>query len=416
MYYYSDSNAQNDTPPLAGANIHSGISLNTMLNTLQTKTTFVPSLPQSTQFFSRSPPADNSDLGPKQKKHNHTDRLTARDTEIIADFQDPVVVPLEHSATVMQPPQTPNGHSLSNSSLISKSTYPSSVVGTSPISAPSNESKKRKLRTESEEIAPVIDEQASKSQAALDALQGLIDNIFEADDDNELDTSGVRSELSAVWVIDSPADEPVLCNEYQIRIDGMLRRAINMSMYAKISVDDILRLQKICLRSIRLANRIEWKGRDGFEESDESAVFRDIAIADNALKTAKTIFRTMLGFREEKQIFSEDLVKEILVFLSAIIDNLINPLIPPMPDIDRLQPYKKLILGLLQEAIRVIALVYQLLEEQDIGETVITRFEFVCINVIFAESPTSSKDSFLGTTHIENLRVAAMDILAQVSI
>ncbi|KAJ8101405.1 sister chromatid cohesion C-terminus-domain-containing protein [Lipomyces tetrasporus] len=281
---------------------------------------------------------------------------------------------------------------------------------------PESVSKKRR-RLDETKLATLksdVDELTLKAHSALEGLQSLIDAIFEADDNTERDTSGAERRLSSFWVVGELETEPLLANDAEIRLEGNLRRAMSSNVYREIPLDDILRLQKICMRSIRSASAIAWKGKDGLIDAEDSEIFSAISSTDNALKACKTITRTMLGDREEKQICSEDIVKELVDFVSHLLESLLIPLIPAISEMDQLIQYKTLIGGIAQETIRVLNLFYQLLGVQDLSENVITRLEFASINIIFAENAAKEKESYLGTSNIENLRVATMDILAQV--
>ncbi|KAK9322636.1 sister chromatid cohesion C-terminus-domain-containing protein [Lipomyces orientalis] len=286
----------------------------------------------------------------------------------------------------------------------------------SPAVVPESVSKKRR-RLDEAKLATLksdVDELTLKAHSVLEGLQSLIDAIFEADDNTEKDTSGVERGLSSFWVVGELETEPILANDVEIRLEGSLRRTMASNVYNEIPLDDILRLQKICMRSIRSASAIAWKGKEGLIDVQESEIFSAISSTDNALKACKTITRTMLGDREEKQICSEDIVKELVDFVSHVLESLLIPLTPAISEMDQLIPYKNLVGGIAQETIRVLSLFYQLLGMQDLSENVITRLEFVSINIIFAENATKEKESYLGTSNIENLRVATMDILAQV--
>ncbi|KAK9240517.1 sister chromatid cohesion C-terminus-domain-containing protein [Lipomyces kononenkoae] len=314
----------------------------------------------------------------------------------------------------IQPPQTP---SCTLSEMSFAKPCPSSATSHGSAS-PAVESESIPMKrkepgiTKSEVANSDVDNM--KAHSLLDGLQSLIYEIFEADDNSERDTSGVERRLSALWVVEGPETEPLLANDAQIRLEGGLRRVMSSNVYHEVPLDDILRLQKICMRSIRKASEITWKGIEGLTECEDSEVLAAISLADNALKSCKTIIRTMLGERDEKQICSEDIMKEIVDFITTLLEGLFIPLIPAITDMDQLIPYKKLVIGSAQETIRFLKLLYQLLALQDLSEDVVTRLEFFSINIIFAENATREKDSYLGTSTVENLRLATMDILAQV--
>ncbi|KAK9480700.1 sister chromatid cohesion C-terminus-domain-containing protein [Lipomyces japonicus] len=270
-------------------------------------------------------------------------------------------------------------------------------------------------RKPSVDLKPDTEDPASKAKASLEDLEDLIESVFEADDDNADDTSDIKRAQSNVWLVsDDVTSEPLLSNDIEGRLESALRRAIVLNVYNQIQLDDILRLQKLCLRSIKKAGEIAWGGLEGLKNRSEHENVGLFSIIENGLKACKTVLRSMLSPREEKQIFSEDAIKDIVELLSNLVDNLLVPLISPVDDSGQLISYKKFLCGILQDVTRNLSLLYQLLSLQDLSESITTRLEFVCIALIFVENLTKEKDSLLGSSNIENLRVAAMDVIAQI--
>ncbi|KAK9450906.1 sister chromatid cohesion C-terminus-domain-containing protein [Limtongia smithiae] len=308
--------------------------------------------------------------------------------------------PLPHTPTATSEP----------SMTLSK---PPSASGLKPMEGTSPDVRQQRAkRKASDDIQ--LEDALLKLQALQDQLESLIETIFEADDNNERDTSGAQRRASILWIVGSSHSEPLLSNESQIRLDNLIRRTEQLKVYKNIPVDDIVRLQKICMRSVQAGNDISWSKESFYSEEEASSLFRDLSTVDNALKACKTVIQTMLGGRSEKQICSEDILSEIVHYAGGILDSILIPLIPPVLEMRSLAPYRLLVVGLLQETTRLISLLSQLLSEQDVSETVITRLEFVCIAVIFAENSTKEKDSFLGVSNVENLRVATVDVLSQI--
>ncbi|KAK9459774.1 sister chromatid cohesion C-terminus-domain-containing protein [Lipomyces oligophaga] len=255
---------------------------------------------------------------------------------------------------------------------------------------------------------------AVKAHSSIQDLESLIELIFEADDDREIDTSGKAARNTTVWVVDSPGEASVLANDIFVRLEGMIRRAIQAGAYSQIALDDILRLQRIMLRSVRKSSKSCFISRQSFDDEPDEVVFQQLALLDNGLKAAKTIIRTMHGSREEKQICSEDVAKEVIDYVCLVMENVIIPLFAPVSTGERVLAYEKLIVGVMQEVVRTINLLSILLSEQELSEITITRLEFACIALVFGENASKEKDSFFGLTNVENIRVAAMDIFTQV--
>ncbi|KAK9455297.1 sister chromatid cohesion C-terminus-domain-containing protein [Dipodascopsis uninucleata] len=320
-------------------------------------------------------------------------------------------------------PQTPN--MLMSDTSYSSKPYPSSETsssGLSPmkINIGSNNSPLLRKRKQTDDVdspgattSYVIDTPRSKSKLAWEALESIVDSIFEADDNLESDTSGTQGTISSIWMVGRSDTEPLLSNEVQIRVEGALRRVFSANLYDNLPLDSILRLQKICGRTIRKALDLSWRGREGLTEGDESEIINNLSLLDSGLKACKTVLRTMLGSREEKQICSEDLMKDIVDLINSLLESLVLPLVSPMSDMNDVLTFRKLMIGILQETTRILNTTYLVLQGHDLDESVITKLEFMATNVIFVET-IKEKESYFGNLNIENLRVASMDILAQI--
>ncbi|KAK9466371.1 sister chromatid cohesion C-terminus-domain-containing protein [Lipomyces arxii] len=402
-------------PPTNGPQFNiAQIPLPDLFRTLHNAPLFLP-LPVSHQS-TPAPTQNNEDKSEHAALTEHISAslppLTTQDATIFPQLLQPI----EASGSLVLPETS----SLTVSDL-SFAKDATTVTEPSPIPRQRSPKKRKSPTAQSPSPSKIVkikikrvDQSEQKNKAIVDDLQNLIDSVFDADDDVEKDTSGVNGRFSSLWVVGSSESEPLLANDCQIRLEGTIHRVIHSSVYSSIAVDDVLRLQRICIRSVRHAVTISWKGLDGLANHDSDNVFSDISAADNALKACKTLIRTMLGSRDDNRICSEDIMKEIADFISNLIESLLVPLISPITVMNSIMQYKKLIVGLLQETARTLTLLYKLLLIQDLSETVITRLEFISISIIFVENATKERESFLGIANVEGLRVATVDILAHI--
>lgn len=298
---------------------------------------------------------------------------------------------------------------------------PKPAVG--PINTPKSRKRKRSYSDaeDEERLASGVDQRA-KAESLLKGLQGLINAIFEAEDNLSPDTSDrVVDKNSKMWMASSLGGEnPCLATAVQVKLESSIHKVISVARFGEIPVDDLARLQKICEGSLKQA-----ENTDVMVKEDESDLATEewlgrVGVVDNGLKTAKTVLRIMVGGREEKQIYSEDLLAGVLSVLKNLIETMVNPMIEMRSTGEKLAlfrvaaAHKKILGGVLHEVTSVFTLLSKLLAMEEVTEGAITTMEFIAVSVIFIENASGEKDSVFGVQKVERFRVAAMDVLAKI--
>ncbi|KAI9679278.1 MAG: Sister chromatid cohesion protein 2 [Caeruleum heppii] len=266
-------------------------------------------------------------------------------------------------------------------------------------------------------------DEREKANVALNGLQGLLSDIFESEDQLEPDTSGAVSTSAANLFVPGTWSEgrtPVLESAVQIKVESSMRKVILAGRFDEISIDDLLRVQKLSegalshgeTEGLRLDN--EWS-----EEDVERWILRVDGMSI-ALRAARTILRTMTGSRKEKQLYSEELLQGVLNVLKSSLDSCVNPVAELRGSGDTtatfrlLQSHKKALTTVLTQSDKTLRLLTDLLQHEEVSETVITTIEFVTTGLIFVENAHSEKDSILGVQKFETLRVTAMGALIEI--
>src|SRR5690606_23728536 len=75
---------------------------------------------------------------------------------------------------------------------------------------------------------------------------------------------------------------------------------------------------------------------------------------------------------------------------------------------------KKLLRDLLQDTIKIIKLLTQLISNQEVTEDFLIKMIYTSVALVFIDNATSDKDSIFGVKKVENLRLAAMNALAKI--
>lgn len=149
-------------------------------------------------------------------------------------------------------------------------------------------------------------DQRAKADSHVRSLEALINGIFEAEDNLQPDTSERAIEKTNKYWMSSTleSDIPCLSAAIQIKLENSIHRVIGLGRFSAIPVEDLARIQKLCDSTLKLAEETKVKVDEesvGDETSIDSWLGR-LNVIDNALKTAKTVLRMMVGGREEKQV------------------------------------------------------------------------------------------------------------------
>jgi cohesin loading factor subunit SCC2 len=262
-------------------------------------------------------------------------------------------------------------------------------------------------------------DQRIKADGFLKSLQKFLHSIFEAEDNLSPDTSDrVADKGSKYWMVGSRS--PCLATAVQVKLEDAIHKVIMSGRFRDVSVDDLVRIQKLCENSLKQAESI---GVMVSADDDDLAIeewLARISLVDNGLKTAKTVIRIMLGGREEKQIYPEDALASVLNLTKNIIEEAINRIIEMRPMGEEhavfkvASSYKKILGGLLHEITGLLSLIGEFLASEEVSDHTITTLEFIAAPVIFVENASTEKESVFDVQKVERFRVTAMDVFAQV--
>merc|ERR1712093_596246 len=128
----------------------------------------------------------------------------------------------------------------------------------------------------------------------------------------------------------------------------------------------------------------------------------------------------MSGGREEKQLYSEDVIQTALSAFKNATETCLIPIVEmrnsgPAAAVFKLFSAQKSHIGnLLSHCRKLFSLVASLVSTIELSETVINTLEFTASRLIFVEKAPSERESIVKISKFDSLRVVAMDVLAQI--
>lgn len=268
--------------------------------------------------------------------------------------------------------------------------------------------KKRKLSVDDVLEGP---DQREQADAAFRELQEHMQSVFESEGNPDGQSLCEKIGEDAVTSLTSPALS---------KVHILLQKIISLGRLSQVPVGDLTRLQKLCDGAIRATGVLGLRFDETWEQSDMETFLENLAVADIGLKSARASLRIMTGGREEKQLYSEEVIQASVHALNNVLDSCVVPIVElrdagsQSSVFKLLSTHKKTIRDVVLQCVRVLSLLRDLVSSIELSETVINTLEYTVSRLIFVENAHSEKDSVLGVAKFDNLRVVAMDTLAQI--
>ena len=283
--------------------------------------------------------------------------------------------------------------------------------------------RKRDVNVQTHDTLYQTKDQRAASDETLHQLRGVIQDIFEADDHSQVDGPGLSRPVQAQYFVSIYREEQeinTLTPAVHVRLELSLQKATTTGRLAEIPADHLQRLQRLCEGALISAKSLDLHVELEWNTDDFADWVSRLDAVDLGLRSARTILRIMIGGREEKQIYSEELLQSVIDVVKKTLDHCIIPVVearssnPSAAFFEAASSHKKVISQLFFDASKVMTLLAKLLSKVEIAETVITGIEFFAFPLLFAENAHSEKESVLGIQRFESLRHTAMDMIATI--
>ncbi|EQL31479.1 cohesin loading factor subunit SCC2 [Blastomyces dermatitidis ATCC 26199] len=286
-------------------------------------------------------------------------------------------------------------------------------------------SKRRKLNTEDDEklAALRLKDQKEEADAALVKLQELFQEVFEAEDQLEPDTSSTEAQPSnKFFTLPKATDDlgPVLSSETHSILQTAMQKVTGYGRLRDIPTEYLNRVQKLCEPPVISAQTPDLKLEHVPSDEDTEIWLRRLADMRNALLAICTLLHTMSGEVTTKDLCPEDVIQAIPGVLNHVFDDCLIPAVECRPNgrdaelFTFFSAHKNVLAGLVHQTKKVLNLLARFLSNVDVAEGTITATEFLATKLIFVENAHSDRDSALGFQKFEAVRRGSMDVLAKI--
>lgn len=266
-------------------------------------------------------------------------------------------------------------------------------------------------------------DQRAISDEAVRRLQELIHDLFEADDQLQSDASGGAKADATQYFVSScyeDAESHTISSALHIRLESLLQKVISLGRYPDVPFESLCRIQSLCGGALFSAESSDFHAEPASSTDDDSKWVQGVEAFDLGLRSTRTILRVMAGGREEKKIYSEELLQNVLRVIEKVLSSCIIPIVEARNTgsgstiFEIASGHRKIVSQLLYDVNKVMSLLAELLGKVEIAESVVTTIEFLATRLLFIENAHSEKESVLGIPKFESLRRTAMDIIAEI--
>lgn len=247
------------------------------------------------------------------------------------------------------------------------------------------------------------------------SMVSLLDQIFEADDAAETyDYDYDALPDKQLWQRPIKRALLPLNTKTLLQLQDTLRRAVGREFFVKIDLDDLLRLERICARSLSHMNAIDLS--TPLAEKSDRDMANLMEAATNSLRAADVVLRIVNSPRQENQLFSENVLSSVAEDLSTITEHLLLPVVGKTVAEcgSQLASWRQNLESTVATTMRVLDLFCKSIYLRPLDESTITKILFMAVKILFMESASSSKGSNHMLSHIavESFRSSAMEVLA----
>ncbi|KAI2635435.1 hypothetical protein GGS21DRAFT_82152 [Xylaria nigripes] len=257
--------------------------------------------------------------------------------------------------------------------------------------------------------------QRERANILFSEMKRCFQEIFVAED--QLSSQQIHSSPLVYLTVDQ---QPTMASGTLDRAQKLLKRAIEASCFVQVPFDSLIRLQNLSEGSLKYADSLEFKISEDWGETEINLWAPQLPDIDRALRAARTALTVMCGGREEKQLYSEDLIQLCLTHFRNVMEGIIVPISEVRSTgltanlFRHLIAHKKAIITLFATSQKLFALLSDLITTIDLSETVVNTLEFLSSRLMFVENAYTEKDSVVGVSKFDGLRLVAMHMLSQI--
>jgi cohesin loading factor subunit SCC2 len=277
-----------------------------------------------------------------------------------------------------------------------------------------DQSRKRKREIDDEDYQ----DQRVKASAVVEALVQTINKAIYASESYSADSyDSEYLEYFHQSSLLSDSEVPVLSEAALLKLESAIQTTTQSFVFNRVPIEKLIRLQKLLEGTIGCVTKFTFSIDGGASESEIDEWSQSLEIATTALLGMDVLLRTMTAKREEKELYSEDILGNTISNLEHIIGSSIIPVVEARASSSNFKLYsakKRELADVLRLSRRVFVLLGKLFANVDTSESAVNKVGELAKQLIFVENASFEKESVLGVKSFESMRRAAMDATASI--
>ncbi|KAL2261861.1 hypothetical protein VTK26DRAFT_3153 [Humicola hyalothermophila] len=279
---------------------------------------------------------------------------------------------------------------------------------------PANLSPKKRKRKEfdGDDIYGEGLDMRQRSNAAFHELRVFLQGVFEAED------RALAQQYANDTIVLVSDNEATLTAVAQAKAHTLLGKAMSLNCYKSVPIEDLLRLLRLSEAALRQIDSVDIKVEESWGAADVEQWLQQLPSLEMAMRAARTSLRMMCGGREDKQLYSQDMIEHCLDLCKRLIDGIVIPIAEVRSTqaelFKSLSSNKKKIVALFTDCQKLLSVMSTVISKVDTSDTVTNTLEFAASRLIFIETANAERDSVIDTQKFDGLRLVAMDMLSQI--
>ncbi|KAL6898409.1 sister chromatid cohesion C-terminus domain-containing protein [Trichoderma evansii] len=258
-------------------------------------------------------------------------------------------------------------------------------------------------------------DQQQRADTALEALELLMRSVFSA--------------VGRALGMDSGYDHIVtLTSENQVimnsathqKIQSAVQKAIALKCFNRVPVEGLLQVMKLSDASLKLADDLDIRVDDSWDEAAMESWVQQLPEVELGMRAARTCLRILSGGREDRQLYSENVINRCVTIFKNVTEDIIIPLVELRNSgssanlFKMILKHRKAVSSTFLSCQKLFASLAELVTKVELSETVFNTLEFTASKLIFVENAYFEKDSAVGVQRFDGMRSVAMDMLCQI--
>ncbi|KAM0484298.1 hypothetical protein ACHAPX_001718 [Trichoderma viride] len=258
-------------------------------------------------------------------------------------------------------------------------------------------------------------DQQQRADTALEALELLMRSVFSAVGR----ALGMDSGYDHVVTLTS--DNQIIMNSAtHQKIQSAVQKAIALKCFNRVPVEGLLQLVKLSDASMKLAEDLDIRVDDSWDEAAMESWVQQLPEVELGMRAARTCLRILSGGREDKQLYSENVISRCITIFKNVTEDIIIPLVELRNSgssanlFKMVLKHKKAVSSTFLSCQKLFASLAELVTKVELSEMVFNTLEFTASKLIFVENAYFEKDSAVGVQRFDGMRSVAMDMLCQI--